>query len=201
MLKVVMAGMMLMLANVQAMAATPLDQAFLHSEAQGGAYELAIARLAQTRATRPDVRAYAATLVNDHEEHGRSLRDLAQSKQVALPSGMTPASKQQFDRLARVQGDAFDSAFIQEARRINGKDVRASRAEASLTTDPDIRRFVARSLRMDEKHEAGARALSDRTFASSVPMYQPRSMNGSMPVISPPVDGALPVTFLGAHAA
>ena len=193
MLKVMMAGVMLLLANVQVMAATPFDQAFLRSEAQGSAYELAIARLAQTRATRPDVRAYAATLVNDHENHGKSLRDLAHSKQVALPAGMPPASKQQFDQLARVRGDAFDSAFIREARRINGKDIRTSRAEANRMTDPDVRRFVARSLEMDEKHESGARALSDRTFASTMPMYQPPSMCGSSPVISPPVDGTLPV--------
>ena len=72
--------------------------------------------MTNTRAARPEVRAYAATLVNEHEEYGKALRDLAQFKQVVLPSGMTPASKQQLDRLARVQGDAFDTAFIREAR-------------------------------------------------------------------------------------
>ena len=193
MLKVLAAGIMLMLASVQVMAAASFDQAFLRSEAQGSAYELAIAQLAQTRATRPEVRAYAATLVNDHERYNQALRDLAQSKQVALPSGMTPASKQQLDRLTRVHGDAFDTAFIREARRINGKDIRTFRAEASRTTDPEIRSIVARFLEMDEKHEAGARALSNRTVASPMPIYRPPSMGSSMPVISPPANGSMPV--------
>lgn len=193
MLKVLAAGIMLMLASVQVMAAASFDQAFLRSEAQGSAYELAIAQLAQTRATRPEVRAYAATLVNDHERYNQALRDLAQSKQVALPSGMTPASKQQLDRLTRVHGDAFDTAFIREARRINGKDIRTFRAEASRTTDPEIRSIVARFLEMDEKHEAGARALSNRTVASPMPIYRPPSMGSTMPVISPPANGSMPV--------
>ena len=193
MLKVLVAGIMLMLASVQVMAAASFDQAFLRSEVQGSAYDLAIAQLAQTRATRPEVRAYAATLVNDHERYNQALRDLAQSKQVALPSGMTPASKQQLDRLTRVHGDAFDTAFIREARRINGKDIRTFRAEASRTTDPEIRSIVARFLEMDEKHEAGARALSNRTVASPMPIYRPPSMGSTMPVISPPANGSMPV--------
>ena len=184
---------MLILAGTQAMAAAPFDQLFLRNEAQGSAYELAIAQLAQTRATRPEVRTYAATLVNDHEVYGAALRDLAQSKGVALPPGLTATGKQQLDRLGRKQGNAFDAAFVREALRINAENIRNSRKEASRTTDPDIRSFVARFLEVDEKHEAGARALSGRTVASRMPIIRPPTPGSAMPIITPPVNGTMPV--------
>ncbi|MDQ2805154.1 MAG: DUF4142 domain-containing protein [Pseudomonadota bacterium] len=193
MLRAIIVSMMLILAGTQAMAAAPFDQLFLRNEAQGSAYELAIAQLAQTRATRPEVRTYAATLVNDHETYGAALRDLAQSKGVILPSGLTANGQQRLDRLARVQGNAFDAAFVREAWRINAENIRNSRKEARRTLDPDIRSFVARFVQMEEKHEAGARALSGHTVASRMPVIQPPSTGSAMPIISPAVKGTMPV--------
>ena len=63
-----------------------------------------------------------------------------------MPSGMATNDKKRLDSLAGVRGSAFDSAFIREAVRINGEDIRAFRREASRTADPDIRSFVTRFL-------------------------------------------------------
>ena len=193
MLKAIMVTASLMLAVVQARAATPPNERFLHSEAQGSTYELAIAQLAQTRAIRPEVRAYAGTLVNDHEAYNDALRDLARSKGVALPSSMTAKSQLQLNRLAAAPGAAFDDAFIREAQRINAADGRGLRREASRTSDPDIRSFVGRFLEVEKKHEAGARALSKHTVASRMPVMPPPSMSSNMQVITPPRGGQMPV--------
>lgn len=176
----------------------PFDQLFLRNEATGSAYELSIARLAQTRATRDDVRAYAATLVNDHEDYNGALRALAQRKGVNLPSGLTSKNQAQRDALARQQGPAFDRAFLREARRINEDDVRSFRQEASRTVDPDIRAFVSKFLTVDEGHAKGARDLAGHTVASgpvtNTPVIRPPSTGSNMPVIAPPTnDSAMPV--------
>lgn len=184
--------------SVRAQPIRPFDQLFLRNEATGSAYELSIAQLAQTRATRDDVKAYAAMLVNDHEDYNGALRALAQRKGVNLPPGLTSKSQAQRDALARQQGSAFDRAFLREARRINEDDVRSFRQEASRTADPEIRAFVSKFLTVDEGHAKGARDLAGRAIASgpvtNTPVIRPPSTGSNMPVIAPPTnDSAMPV--------
>jgi hypothetical protein len=90
-----------------------------------------------------------------------------------------------------MRGGAFDSAFVREAVRINGEDIRAFRREASRTADPDIRGFVTRFLEVDAKHEAGARALSERHVGSRMPLIRPPRTGDTMPVSPPPSASAM----------
>jgi putative membrane protein len=150
------------LAYGKALAATPFDEQFMRFEAEGSTYELAFARLGEARAVRPDVRAYASMVVNDHEAYNGALRDLAKLKRIVIPSSMDGEGERRLGRLANMRGAKFDAAFVREARRVNGENIRELRMEASQTTDPDIQRFVKRFLKVDEKHEADARALSER---------------------------------------
>ena len=188
----IMLGLMLVAGQARAEVSL-VDRLFLRSEAQGSAYELAIAQLAQQRATRQDVRAYATMVANDHEAYNGALRDLAKAKGVALPPGMTARSRSDLERLGRIRGAAFDSAFIREARRINATDVSSFRSEALRTADPDLKMFVQKFIEVDQKHEDGARALAGRSVASRMPVIVPPPAGQSMPVITPPVGGAMPV--------
>jgi putative membrane protein len=149
------------------MAATPADRQFIRHEALGSLYESELAHVGLIRATRPEVRAYAATLVNDHEAYNGALRDLAKSKGIALPSGMSGKDKKRLDRLAGTLGGAFDAAFLREAQRVNNDEIRTFRSAASRTSDRDIRGFVGRFLEVEEKHAASARALGDRSVADA----------------------------------
>lgn len=193
MLKAILLGAFLMLAGAEAMAASPFDEQFVRYEAQGSLYELAFARLGEARATRPEVRAYATTLVNDHEAYNGALRDLAETKGIAVPSAIAKTDQKRLDRLSGTRGIAFDTAFIQEARRINGDVIRAFRRQASRTTDPDIRGLVTRFQEVEEKHDAVARTLSEHAVASRSPVIQPPRTGDTMPVISPPSDSHMPV--------
>jgi putative membrane protein len=164
----------------------PFDLLFLRHEIQSSRYELEIARLAQQRAASPDVRAYASTLVNDHEAYDGALRDLASQKGVVLPSGLSEKGRAGVDRLAKLSGRAFDHAFIREARRVNSEALREFRREASRTADPAIRSFVTQYLPMDEKHEDAARGLDGTDRATNaMPVIRPQS-GSNMPVIKPP---------------
>lgn len=192
MLKTIILAALLMLAGAKAMA-TPLDDLFVRFEAQSSAYELEFARLGKARATRPEVRTYAAVLANDHEAYSSALRDLAASKGIAVPSGLAPSDRKRLDRLAQTRGAGFDSAFVREARRINSEDMRAFRKEAGRTADPDIHSFVDRFLEVDAKHEAAARALSEHVVASKAPVIRPPRTGDTMAVVPPPSVSSMPV--------
>jgi putative membrane protein len=192
MLKVTIAIAAMMLAGAGAMAAAAFDELFVRYEAQRSLYEAAFAHLGQSRATRPEVRAYAATLVNDHEDYNGALHDLADSKGIAVPPNMVTSDQERLDRLAGTPGSKFDRAFIQEARRLNGAEMRAFRMEASRTVDQDIRRFVTRFLEVEEKHDAAAQALTAREVGSRMPVIEPPQMS-NMSVIPPPSASRMPV--------
>ena len=68
---------------------TNLDHQFLVKDAQGGAYEIAIAALAQQRSSRDDVKAYAARIIADHAAYNQALQELARAKGIELPTTMT----------------------------------------------------------------------------------------------------------------
>lgn len=192
MLRILILAVLLMLAGPKAMAA-PFDELFVRYEAQSSAYELEFARLGAVRATRSEVRTYAAVLVNDHEAYSGALRDLATSKGIAVPSGLAASDRKRLDRLARARGTAFDRAFVREAQRINNDNIRAFRKEAARTADPDIHSFVDRFLEMDAKHEAAASALSERVVASKTPVIHPPLTGDRMVVVPPPSASSMPV--------
>lgn len=140
-------------------AVSSTDRRFLVSEARGSAYELAISQLAQERAARQEVKDYAGRMVSDHNSYNSELRQLAGSRNVALPDGLTRGDKQKLDKLRGLHGAAFDNAFVAEARRINAEDVRDGHNEAQRTKDPAIRSFLERFASVDTEHQKIAEGL------------------------------------------
>ena len=130
------------------------DQTFLQDQAQGTAYELAIAKLAGQKATAADVKRYAGIIAADHETLNRQLARLAQSKSVALPASMTDKQQADLSRLQGLGGKAFDRAYVAETNRINKDDKEQDQHELSQTTDPAVKSFVQALQKTDAKHFA-----------------------------------------------
>lgn len=174
-------------------AASPNDQAFMRHEIQASAYELDFARLGLARALRPEIRAYAETVINDHARYNEALRDLARSKDVPLPPSMDRHGRQRLDRLGGTPDSAFDAAFLREARRINGDGIRALRAEASRTADPEIRAFAMRFLDVDKGHQSAARSLNNIMMASRAVVIRPPQTGDPIVVVPAPDKSPMPV--------
>lgn len=140
-----------------AAAITEPDRAYLSEAAQGSAYELAIASAAQ-KSDRADVRAYAERLVRDHSTYNEALKTLAKAKGVTLPDGMKASDQAKVAAMA--QGNMGNSAFIEEAVRINAEDKKSSAEEADRTKDADIKAFLKKFEAVDADHERMAKALN-----------------------------------------
>ena len=139
-------------ATGSAQALTPTDQTFLQDQAQGGAYELAIARLAGQKATDNGIRRYARSIVADHETLNRRLTRLAQGKGVQLPAAMTDRQQADLSRLQGLSGKEFNRAYLTETQRINKDDKEQDRQELAQTKDPAVRSFVQALQTTDAKH-------------------------------------------------
>ncbi len=138
---------------------TDLDRQFMVLDATGGVYEISLATLAQERSSRDDIKAYAAMLIRDHAEYNGALQQLARSKGVTLPTGISPDDRTKLNGINLQGGSTFDRSFILEAIRINEEDKKAAMDEAAATSDPDIKAFLQKYAAMDARHEQAARAL------------------------------------------
>ncbi len=115
-------GAMIFACGAQAQTVSTGDQKFLQNEAQGTAYELAIAKLAAQKATQPDIKNYAQMIIQDHEQLNTQLQQLAQSKGVSLPSSMTAEQQTKLTRLQGLTGQEFDRQYENDTTQVNGQD-------------------------------------------------------------------------------
>ncbi len=138
---------------------TSTDHQFLVKDAQGSAYEIALAALAQQRTSREDVRAYASRVIADHAAYNQALQELAHAKGVELPTDMTASDRVRLNGINAYTGSTADRSFIEEAIRINAEDKQDAADEAAKTPDPDIRGFLQKFEAVDAEHERMALAL------------------------------------------
>lgn len=138
------------------------DKKFLLESSEGAQYELALARLAQQKATRPDVKGYAARLVSDHSTENPALDRLLAAKGVTPSVGIKDEDHMRLNDLSNQTGPAFDGRFVAEAVRINAEDKKSSAKEKSSTRDADIKAFLSRFASIDAEHEKAALALQKK---------------------------------------
>lgn len=140
-------------------AVSAADRSFLDHEAQGGAYELAIAQLAMRKATRNDIKAYAQRIVSEYTQADAALKQIAQRQGISLPAGMTQDEQTRFAGLQNSHGAAFDRAYVAEMVRASAEDERDLTEEAETSRDTSIRAYANRFGALAAEHEHTARQL------------------------------------------
>ncbi len=138
------------------------DKQFLTNDAQGANYELALAKLAQRKATRADVKSYADRLVSDHTTQNAAMEKLMAAKGISPSTGLKPKDQSRLSRMSSQSGAMFDTAFVNAMIRVNAKDKKSSAAEKSSTSDADIKGFLSQFASMDSEHEKAALALQGK---------------------------------------
>lgn len=139
---------------------TGTDRTYLTAEAQGSMYEAQLSQLATAKASSPQVKQYAAMLVQDHTAYNSALQQLAQSQGVSLPAAMNDADSERLAQVQKLSGAEFDRAYVNEAKRINTEDAAKAERETQATSNPAIKSFLAQFKATDEKHKQAADALS-----------------------------------------
>jgi putative membrane protein len=127
------------------------DKRFLTDAAQGGEAEVDLGALAQQKAADAKVKEFGARMEADHSKATSELRALIVSKGLTVPGGLGPhlALKNRLDKL---QGAAFDQAYMKAMVDDHVKDVHAFEMEAQTTKDADIKTFVEKTLPTLREH-------------------------------------------------
>jgi putative membrane protein len=136
------------------------DTTFMKKAADGGMAEVALAKLAQTKSSNAEVKAFAEKLEQDHTKANDELKTLAQSKNVTLPSTMSKMHQAKEDKLSKLSGAAFDRAYIADMLADHKKDVAEFERQSTQATDPDVKAFAAKTLPTLKDHLQQVQQLS-----------------------------------------
>lgn len=128
------------------------DHNFTMKAAQGGMAEVKLGQLAEQNGGNPAVKAFGHRMVTDHTKANDDLKAIAARKGVMLPSDLDPRDQATYDRLSKLNGAAFDKAYMKDMVADHRTDAAEFRRESEQGTDPDIKAFAARTLPILEEH-------------------------------------------------
>lgn len=116
-------------------AASDADRTFVGKVSQGGAYEVEASKLAEAKATAPDVKDLAATEVHDHELVNRELKKIAGTTGIAIAPKLNAEFQQRLDKLKSTSAADFDAAYVADMQDIHDKDEKLFAQEAQDGSD------------------------------------------------------------------
>ncbi|MBB2202748.1 DUF4142 domain-containing protein [Gluconacetobacter tumulisoli] len=141
------------------------DATFVEKASVANTFEIATARLADTRSHNAKVKAFAAQMVSDHSANQDKLGAIATQHGVTLPTDLSTDEEKTVDDLKAETGRKFDRDFL--AVQVQGHTDALSlfQAEAQNTTDADLKSYATDTATTVQSHLDMARSLSTPTHA------------------------------------
>ncbi|HEY6141102.1 MAG TPA: DUF4142 domain-containing protein [Thermoanaerobaculia bacterium] len=128
------------------------DKDFAMKAAQGNMAEVNGGTMASTKGTSPDVKNFGNRMVNDHGKALDELKQLAQTKGIALPADVNDEQKAEADKLSKLSGKDFDKEYTDAMVKDHEKDVAEFDKASKSAQDPDLKAWAAKVLPIIQDH-------------------------------------------------
>lgn len=129
------------------------DKTFFEKAAQGGMAEVEFAKLAVDRASKEEVKYFAATLQREHTNANERLMRIALQNGWDAPKQISAEQRKTLEKLSKLKGDAFDQAFMQEAgMKDHTKDIELFEKQAKDGKEPQLIAFAEETLPTLKSH-------------------------------------------------
>jgi putative membrane protein len=139
------------------------DKEFFQKAAQTGLLEVQAAGIAATRALAPKTKAFAATMAADHGAANDSLKMLAASKGVTLPTQLDRDHREVLERLQKEEPDEFDETYAEAMRHGHKEAIELFKEAVEDSKDVDIRAFANSTLPTLRHHLDMAKDLTRKS--------------------------------------
>ncbi|HEY4136974.1 MAG TPA: DUF4142 domain-containing protein [Casimicrobiaceae bacterium] len=135
------------------------DTKFATKAAQAGMAEISEGHAAETKGQSAAVKAFGKKMVDDHTKAADELKDVAAKSGVKLPTATSNDEKQVAERLAKLDGAAFDKLYSEQAVKDHEAAVALFKNEASAGSDAGLKSFAQQTLPTLEEHLRMAKEL------------------------------------------
>lgn len=142
------------------------DRQFLMDASASNWMEIRTSQMAESRATGPWAKHFAADMIADHKAADAELRQLARKQGIALPAKPPAMVESMVSRLAKMNGPTFDSTYREIQIRGHEMTVAKLSNEIKNGHDTDVRSFAVKMLPVVEQHLKAARMHTTITHPS-----------------------------------
>ena len=146
------------------MASMSADSHWVTKAAQGGVAEVEFGNLAKDRASSDAVKSFAQQMIDDHTNANDELKALAGQKNITLPADIDPKDKAVMDKLSKLNGAAFDKAYMRDMVADHKKDVAEFQKEVNSGKDPDVKAWAAKTLPTLQHHLQMAQQIEHKSI-------------------------------------
>jgi putative membrane protein len=137
------------------------DAEFAVEAANGGMAEVELAKLAETKATSPKVKEFAAMMIKDHTMANEELMALAKTKNITLPTTVGVDQQTVMGDLQKKAGAEFDKGYVDAMVKDHDKDVTLFEKASTDAKDADIKSFATKTLPTLKMHQQAIKAIQD----------------------------------------
>jgi putative membrane protein len=139
------------------------DQKFMDKAAQGGMAEVEMGKLAEQNGQSQNVKDFGKRMVDDHSKANDQLKQLASQKGVTLATSLDAKDQATKDRLSKLQGAAFDKAYMKDMVMDHKQDVAEFKKESTSAHDSDLKSWAGQTLPTLESHLQQAEKIAANT--------------------------------------
>jgi putative membrane protein len=136
------------------------DKKFLHDATLDGMTEVALGKLAEEKASNPKVKQFAERMVEEYTASNRALVRVASDETIVVPKAIDAKHQQRVDRLAKLSGEEFDRAYIQDETKQRHQDLKEFTNASQGGHDPNLKSFATTTLASIEDHLNALKILS-----------------------------------------
>ena len=136
------------------------DQRFVQMASSGGLAEVQAGQLATERAASAKVKQFGQRMVTDHTKANQELAALAQAKNIPVATEMDQKHQAMADKLAKLQGAAFDRQYIADQVADHEQTVALFTTQSREGQDADLKALATKTLPVLQEHLRMVRALA-----------------------------------------
>jgi putative membrane protein len=122
------------------------DKKFAKDAAVSGLIQVELGKLATQKASKGEIKQFGEELAADHSKANEQLKRVASKENIQVPDSLDSKHQSQIDKLAKLDGEDFDKAFLKNQLRDRQAAVRDFNSEAQSGTDPELRTFASNML-------------------------------------------------------
>jgi putative membrane protein len=136
------------------------DAKHAHQIAQSDMAEVQAGKMGVSKASSPEVKKFAQSMVDDHGKHLSELRTMAKTKGMQLPS--TPAKKHQnaMKKLESASGAEFDKLFMQQMVKDHEDALKLVQDTAKKAKDAELKADAEKTAPVIQKHLEEAKRIA-----------------------------------------
>ncbi|KAK0039248.1 DUF4142 domain-containing protein [Biomphalaria pfeifferi] len=123
--------------------------------------EVMLGNLALQKTQNEQIRQFAQQMVTDHTNANNELKQLAESKNITLPSSVSNKQQSAYDKLNGMTGMNFDKAFMKQMVKDHEAAVKLFEKQSEKGEDAEAKAFAAKTLPTLRMHLQMAKTLND----------------------------------------